>query len=154
LAELMGLAYYHDGRWQDALRELLTFRRMTGSLDQNHVIADCYRALGRPDRALEVCAEVSPSSTSPEVWTEIVIVAAGALADKGQIREALAMLARGDLNPESVQEHHLRLWYVRADLLERAERWAEAAQEWKRIVAEDPEFFDAVDRLAAAEAHL
>lgn len=148
IAELLGLAYYHAGRWKDALRELLAYRRVTGLLEQNHVIADCYRALGRPDRALEVLSEVSPASTPPDVWAETMIVAAGALADKGQIDRALAALARTDLNPESVEPYHLRLWYVQADLLERAGRRAEAIEGWRSIVAEDPDFFDAVERLS------
>lgn len=147
IAELLGLAYYHGGRWKDALRELLNYRRVTGSLEQNHVIADCYRALGRPDRALEVLSEVSPASTPPDVWAETMIVAAGAFADKGQIDRALAALSRTDLNPQSVEPYHLRLWYMQSDLLERAERRAEAIEGWRSIVAEDPDFFDAAERL-------
>ncbi|MGH2771355.1 MAG: tetratricopeptide repeat protein, partial [Actinomycetota bacterium] len=57
--ELLGLAAYRAGRWKEALGELLAYRRLTGQLDQNHLIADCYRAQGRPERALEVCDEVS-----------------------------------------------------------------------------------------------
>jgi tetratricopeptide (TPR) repeat protein len=149
IAELLGLAYYHAGRWKDALRELLSYRRMTGLPEQNHVIADCYRALGRPDRALEILSEVPPDSTPPDVWAETMIVAAGALADKGQIDRALATLSRADLNPESVEPYHLRLWYMRSDLLERAKRREEAIEGWRSIVAEDPEFFDAAQRLQA-----
>jgi tetratricopeptide (TPR) repeat protein len=148
-AELLGLALYHAGRWKEALRELLAFRRMTGSLEQNHVIADCYRALGRSDRALEVLSEVPPDSTPPDVWAETMIVAAGALADKGDIERALAALSRTDLNPQSVEPYHLRLWYVQSDLLERAGRLSEAVEGWRSIVAEDPEFFDAAERLSA-----
>ena len=145
--ELLGLAYYHQGRWKEALRELLTYRRLTSALDQNHVIADCYRAQGRPDRAIEICAEVSPEGTSPETWAETAIVAAGALADKGDVRGALAMLNRADLGGDSVETYHLRLWYVMADLLERSGRQNEASELWRRIVAEDPYFFDAEERL-------
>lgn len=122
---------------------------MTGLLEQNHVIADCYRALGRPERALEVLSEVPPNKTEPDVWAETMIVAAGALADNGQIDRALAALSRTDLNPESVEPYHLRLWYVRSDLLERAGRRGEAIEGWRSILAEDPEFFDAADRLRA-----
>lgn len=150
--ELLGLAYYHQGQWKEALRELLTYRRLTSALDQNHVIADCYRAQQRPDRALEVCAEVSPEEASPETWTETAIVAAGALSDKGDVRGALAMLNRVDTGGDSVEMYHLRLWYVMADLLERSGRRREAAELWKRIVAEDPYFFDAEQRLNKSDA--
>lgn len=147
--ETLGLALYHSDRWQDALRELLTFRRLTGSVGQNHVIADCYRALGRPERALEVCGEVSPEAMPPELWAEVVIVGASALADQGEVVRALAHLALADLEPRQVEPQHLRLWYVRADLLERAGRGEEAQAVWWRIFNEDPEFFDVGERVRA-----
>lgn len=150
--ELLGLASYRAGDYRDAVRELLTYRRFTGHLDQNHVIADCYRALGRPDRALEVCHEVIADRVSPEVWMEVVIVAASTLADQGDLEKALAQTARAELTPARVQPNHLRLWYVRADLLEKLERPKEAAALWERISAEDPGFFDVADRLRRARA--
>ncbi|MGQ0678524.1 MAG: hypothetical protein ACT4OM_02505 [Actinomycetota bacterium] len=145
--ELLGLALYYLGRWKDALRELLTYRRLTASLEQNHLIADCYRALQRPDRALEVCSEVRREATELQVWTEIMLVAAGALSDQGDLPGALAMLRRADQGAATVEEHHLRLWYFTADLLQRSERRREAAALWQRIAAEDPDFFDVQDRL-------
>lgn len=148
ICELLGLALYHAGNWKEALRELLTYRRLTNSVDQNHVIADLYRAQGRPDRALEVAAEVRPGDVSPVVWAETVIVAAGALADKEDLRGALAMMNRAELDPGEVEPYHLRLWYALADLLERAGRRREAEEAWSRIVAEEPDFFDVQERLA------
>lgn len=147
--ELLGLSHYHAGRWQEASRELLTFRRMTASVAQNHVIADCYRALGRPEKALEMCGEVSRKDVDSSTWAEVVIVGAGAFADKKDLVKALAYMSRGDLEPRSVEPHHLRLWYVRADLLEKAGKKDEARQVWERIAAEDPEFFDVNERLRA-----
>jgi tetratricopeptide (TPR) repeat protein len=149
VSELLGLALYHSGRWKEALSELLTFRRLTSSVEHNHVIADLYRALGRPDRALETTAEVSPADVSPEIWVETMIVAAGALADQGDVNRAITMLARADPGNAPVEPYFLRHWYVRADLLEKAGRRAEARNVWRRIVAEDPDFFDAEERLAA-----
>lgn len=147
ILELLGLSLYHSGRWKEALSELLAYRRLTNSVEQNHVIADLYRAQGRPDRALEVTAEVSPSDVSPEVWVEMMIVAAGALADQNKIDRAITMLARADPGTGPVEPYFLRHWYARADLLERAGRREEARALWRRIVAEDPEFFDAEERL-------
>jgi tetratricopeptide (TPR) repeat protein len=147
IRELLGLTSYRCGNWQEALRELLAYRRLTGLLDENHVIADCYRALDHPERALAVCAEISPQRVSPAVWAETVIIAASTLAEQGETERALAELKRGDLEPRQVQEYHLRLWYVLADTLERAGRTAEARATWERIYAEDPDFFDVGDRL-------
>lgn len=147
--ELLGLALYHSGQWKEALSELLTFRRLTASFEHNHVIADLYRALERPDRALETTAEVSQADVTPETWVETMIVAAGALADKGDLNRAITMLARADPGPGAVEPYFLRHWYARADLLERAGRKDEARNLWRKIVATDPDFFDAEERLAA-----
>lgn len=144
--ETLGLAYYHADHWQEAARELLAARRMTGSSAQNHVIADAYRALGRPERSLEICDEVRRDAVDPEVWAEVTIVAASALADQGKLEQALARLTRAELEPKAVEPHHLRLWYVRADLLERMGRRADAKRGWDRIMAEDPAFFDVAER--------
>ncbi len=149
VVELLGLALYHSGRWKEALSELLAFRRLTASLEHNHVIADLYRALERPDKALETTAEVSQADVTPETWVETMIVAAGALADKGDLNRAITMLARADPGPGPVQPYFLRHWYARADLLERAGRREEARNLWRKIVAADPDFFDAEERLAS-----
>jgi tetratricopeptide (TPR) repeat protein len=149
ITELLGLALYHSGKWKEALSELLTFRRLTASLEHNHVIADLYRAVGRPDRALETTAEVSQADVTPETWVETMIVAAGALADKGDLNRAITMLARADPGTGPVETYFLRHWYARADLLERAGRREEARNLWRKIVAEDPDFFDAEERLAS-----
>jgi tetratricopeptide (TPR) repeat protein len=145
--ELLGLASYRSGNWQEALRELLAYRRFTGLLDESHVIADCYRALGHPERALAVCAEILPRSVSPAVWAETVIIAASTLAEQGDVERALTELKKADLEPREVQDYHLRLWYVLADTLERAARREEARAVWERIYADDPDFFDVSDRL-------
>jgi tetratricopeptide (TPR) repeat protein len=148
IRELLGLSYYRSGRWHDALRELLTYRRLTGRKDQNHLIADCYRADERIDKALHTINEVSQNEVPLEIWSELLIVAASTIAESGDISRALAQLARTDLKPRKVEPYHLRLWYVRADLLEKAGRSAEARREWETIAAEDPTFFDVADRLA------
>src|SRR5688500_15096101 len=63
--EFLGLAYYHAGRWQEAGRELAAYRRLSGSNEQNHVIADCYRAMGKPEKAVEICDEMDPRRVEP-----------------------------------------------------------------------------------------
>lgn len=150
IRELLGLALYHAGDFKEALRELQTFKRMSGSLEQNHLIADSYRALGRPEKAIEVCGEVRPQDVSEEVWTEILIVVASTLADGGDIERALSYISRGEFQPKEVQPHHLRLWYVRAELLEKAGKHDQAKALWGRIAQEEPDFFDVAERLAEA----
>jgi tetratricopeptide (TPR) repeat protein len=143
--EVLGLAYYRAGRWQEAARELSAFRRISGSTEQNPVLADCYRAMGKPQRALELCDEID-DRVAPEVFFEGAIVAAGALADMGRIDDAIGRLERLDLRPKVAEPYHLRAWYALADLLERRARFT-AAREWfEAVAAVDPDMTDAPER--------
>ncbi|MGI8427502.1 MAG: tetratricopeptide repeat protein [Actinomycetota bacterium] len=147
--ELLGLTYYHLERWQECSRELLTFKRLTNSVDENHVIADCYRALGRPERAKEMCNEVLRSQVTLETWAELCMVRAGAHADLGEFDEGLASLARVKLKSGSIEDLHLKLWYVESDLLEKAGKTQAARKLWEKIAEADPDFFDVAERLSA-----
>jgi tetratricopeptide (TPR) repeat protein len=143
--ELLGLAYYRAGRWQEAARELSAFRRLSGAPEQNAVLADCYRALHKPERAVELCDEVTPASP-PEVYYEANIVAAGALADLGRLDDAIARLEGLELQPENAEDHHLRAWYALADLLERRGRFTQAREWFEAVAAVDPDATDAPQR--------
>jgi tetratricopeptide (TPR) repeat protein len=147
--ELLGIAAYRTGEFQEALKELLAYRRLTGFVDENHVIADCQRALGQPERALATCAEVTPQRVSPAVWAETKIIAASTRADQGDLDGALKEIRTADVEPREMQDYHLRLWYVAADILERMGRHDDARTLWERVYAEDPDFFDVADRLRA-----
>jgi tetratricopeptide (TPR) repeat protein len=148
--EVLGMALYGVGRWQDALTELKAYKRMTGRVDQNHLIADCLRGLGRPDEAVPLADEVLRDRGAPsEAKAEAVIVAASALADQSRHAEALALLARAKTREDVAKDYTLRLWYVRGDILERAGRPAEAATEFRKIMRHDAAAFDTAERLAA-----
>lgn len=146
IREFLGLAYYRAERWAEAARELTTFRRLSGTVDQNPVIADAYRALGRPERALETAEEVGTLRVAPAIFYEAAIVAAGALADMGRIDDAIARLERLDLDPEVAEEHHLRAWYALGDLLQRRGRFSQARTLFEAVAAVDPELTDAPER--------
>ncbi|HEX2294805.1 MAG TPA: tetratricopeptide repeat protein [Actinomycetota bacterium] len=148
--ELLGLAYYRAGRWQEAARELSAFRRLSGSPEQNPTLADCYRALGKPERAVELCEEVTPANVAPETYYEANIVAAGALADQDRLDEAIARLESLELQPENAEEHHLRAWYALADLLERRGRFTQAREWFEAVAAADPDATDAPQRARRA----
>ncbi|HWC14349.1 MAG TPA: tetratricopeptide repeat protein [Actinomycetota bacterium] len=145
--ELLGLAYYRVGKWNEAAKELTTFRRISGSTEQNPVIADCYRALGKPDKAVEICADIDRKAVDPAVYYEGVIVAAGALADQDRLDDAITLLGRLDLRPEVAAEHHLRAWYALADLLERKGRFTQAREWFEAVAGADADMTDATDRL-------
>jgi tetratricopeptide (TPR) repeat protein len=146
--ELLGLAYYRSAKYKQAATELGTFRRLSGTTEQNPVLADCYRALHKPDRALELCDEIERRAVSPPVFFEGHIVAAGALAEMNKVDEAIARLERLDLRPATVEEHHLRAWYVLADLLERKGRFTQAHEWFEAVASADPDLTDAPERAA------
>jgi tetratricopeptide (TPR) repeat protein len=145
--EVLGIALYRAGRFTEALRELRAYRRITNRLDQNHLIADAHRALGSPEKAVEAAREAVHARISEEARAEAGIVGAAALADLGRYTEALAMLHGFPPAGPVAKPHHLRLWYVAGDILEREGRTPEAAEEFRRIVRHDPDAFDAAERL-------
>jgi tetratricopeptide (TPR) repeat protein len=77
---------------------------------------------------------------------EGAIVAAGALADMKRLDEAIARLQTLDLSPATAEEHHLRAWYVLADLLERKGRFTQARELFEAAASADPELTDAAER--------
>lgn len=148
--EVLGLALYGTERWKDALAELKAYRRISGRNDQNHVMADCLRALGRPQDVVPLAEDALRDRSVPnEAKAEAVVVAASALADQGRYPEALAFLGRAKTRADLAEPYTLRLWYVRGDVLDRAGRPEEAAAEFRKIVRHDPSAFDAAERLAA-----
>jgi tetratricopeptide (TPR) repeat protein len=147
--EVLALAYYAAERWREALREAQAYRRMTGRADQNHIIADAYRALGSPEKAIPLAEEALRAPIPEEAKAESAIVAASALADLGRFDQALAMLRRLPSRAEVGRPHDLRVWYVTGDVLARAGRTDEAAREFRKVLRHDRTAFDAAERLAA-----
>src|SRR5204862_5206318 len=92
--QLLGLTSYQLGRWPEAIRELEAYHSLTGEFDQHPVLADSYRALGKHPRVDEIWDELRQASPSAEAVTEGRIVAAGSLADRGDIIGAIRLLVR------------------------------------------------------------
>ena len=114
------------------------------------VMADCERALGYPERAIELSRSAAADDLDPEAAAELSIVVAGARADLGQYDAALAHLERVGLDRA---EEHPRLAYAYADLLLKAGRGQEALSWFIRSAnADAEEVTDALDRVAALSA--
>lgn len=147
--ELYGLTLYRLGRWRSAIVELEAFVQLTGSTEQHPVLADCYRAMHRWDEVDRLWEEVRAASPSAGLVTEGRIVAAGAVADRGDLRAALRLLGSGFRFPRRPQVHHLRRAYALADLEERVGDLPRARELFGRIAAVDPDFADVGRRLRA-----
>jgi tetratricopeptide (TPR) repeat protein len=146
--ELLGLTLYRMGQWVPAAKELELYRQLSGSVDQHPVLADCYRALHRYRPAAELWEELRLASPSAEAVAEGRIVAAGCLADQGDLKGAIALLERASRRLRNPEDHHLRQWYVLGDLYERAGDLPRARDLFGRVVSADPAAYDARRRLA------
>lgn len=124
--EANGLTAYHNGEWSEALSELRAARRMSGDPSNLPVLADCERALGRPQRALEVCRDPESPSLDRAEAVELTIVAAGARRDLGQIEAAVVALQLPELESQEQHPWNARLFYAYADNLLAAGRVEEA----------------------------
>ena len=150
--ELYGLVLYRLRRWRAAARELEAFGALTRSCEQAPVLADCYRAMERWDEVDELWDELRRQSPSADLVTEGRIVAAGALADRGRLTEAVALLADGWRAPRNPQEFHLRRAYALADLYDRGGDQPAARRLFAWIDRNAPDFADTSDRLADLSA--
>ncbi|MEY3845965.1 MAG: hypothetical protein RJA66_232 [Actinomycetota bacterium] len=132
--ETVGITAYTVGDFAVALRELLTFRRISGSNDQLPLMVDCERGLGRPDRALELGRSVDRAQLLPGVRVNLAIAMSGARLDRGENELALAELQIPELNPEKVFAYSVPLFFAYADTLEilgkdaESKRWATLAE--------------------------
>lgn len=148
--ELYGLTLYRQRRWKLAAGELEAFAELTHSTEQHPVLADCYRALKQPTHVAELWDELREASPSAELVTEGRIVTAGALADRGDVKGAIKLLAQNGWKlPRQPKEHHLRRAYALADLYERAGELGRARDLFTRIQRADARFGDVGRRLKA-----
>ena len=146
--ELLGLALYRLGRWPLAVRELMAHHELSGSYDQYPVIADCYRAMRRYAEADATWEELRQASPSAEVVAEGRLVAAGCLADQGDLGGAVKLL-ESSLRHSRPKASHLRQWYALADLYERGGELPRARDLFTQIAAVDPDAYDVRQRLVA-----
>ncbi len=152
--EVLGIALYVSGNFAEARKELQAYRRMSERQDQNHLIADCLRALGRDEEQIPDLIDAMGDAPI-EARAEGRIVWASAVGDGGDPLAGMAVLApllkeletSGDEVPDEVAA---RVFYVAGDLTQRADRDREAIR-WFRRVVELGDSWDAEERLAALE---
>lgn len=134
IRELLGLSAYHLERWDLALRELRTFRRITGEATQVPVEMDCLRAMGRTEDVEKTFRQLREIDARPETNDEARVVFASSLLERGLVSDAWKVIKPGRLvaNPHLSS---LRRWYVAARVataageLDAAHRFANAIAE-------------------------
>jgi hypothetical protein len=148
--ETLAITAYATGDFALALRELRTYRRISGKEDQIALIVDSERGVGRPDRALEVGRSVDRSTLDTPVRVELAIAMSGARLDLGEPERALQELDIPELDPDRAFEWSPGLFAARAAVLEELGRTEEAAQ-WRRRAVVAGEAIDAASGLGDLE---
>ena len=146
--ETAGITAYNAGEWQEALSELRTAKRITGSSALLPLIADSERGLGRADRAIEIARSAEGRALTGEEATEMRIVEAGARIDLGDPEKALVTLQLENLAVGQTGTGPARLFYAYASALLAAGRRADAITWFMNASAAD------VDDVTDAELRL
>jgi hypothetical protein len=126
--ETLAITAYAIGDFALALRELRTYRRISGRNDQLPLMVDSERGLGRPDRALELGRSVPRSELPVPVQVELAIAMSGARLDLGQAEAALAELEIPQLDPKTAFSYSPALFDSYATVLDELGRTDEAAR--------------------------
>ncbi|MEO6530981.1 MAG: hypothetical protein ABIN10_02155, partial [Specibacter sp.] len=136
--EAVAMTAYAAGKYDEALRELRTFRRISGSNVHLPLMADCERGLGRPDRALDLIKSEDASTLDTAGKVELAIVESGARGDLGELDAALSALEIPQLDINRAFSFSPRLFRAYGMVLRAADRKAEA-KTWERqaLVAEE-----------------
>jgi tetratricopeptide (TPR) repeat protein len=111
--EILGLSAYNIEAWEEALRELRTFRRITGETMHMAVELDCLRALGRDGdigKTFELFLELGGDRDAED---EARVVYASHLLDQGRIADAWRVIKPGRL-VNRAPAAALRRWAVAA----------------------------------------
>ncbi|GAA2754041.1 hypothetical protein [Amnibacterium kyonggiense] len=148
--ESVAIAAYATGDFALALRELRTFRRISGSDDQIALMVDSERGVGRPDRALEVGRAVDRGTLPVEAQVGLAIAMSGARLDLGDARAALDELERAPLDLRVVHVWSPTLFEAFATVHEElgdadeVARWRKRAENAERVLDDADSEQDAV----------
>lgn len=146
--EAVGETAYATERYAEALSELRAAKRLNGASYYVPMMADCERALKRPERAIKMDTAEVRAKLEVDAQVELSIVVAGARRDLGQAEAAVQLLETESLHTKSRADWVVRLRYAYADALLDAERRAEAVEWFHRTVAVDGNTItDAEERL-------
>ncbi|MGX5697150.1 hypothetical protein ACWKWP_13200 [Agromyces soli] len=132
--ESLAITAYATGDFALALRELRTYRRITGSNEQLPLMVDSERGVGRPDRALELGRSVDRSTLPAGVQVSLAIAMSGARLDQGDAELALAELEIPQLDPDRAFSYSPALFLAYAEVLAELGREDDAAR-WRTLAS-------------------
>lgn len=142
--ETLAITAYAIEDYALALRELRTYRRITGRDDQLPMMVDSERGLGRPEKALELGRSVSRATLAVPVQVELAIAMSGARLDLGDAQAALQELEIPQLDPVKAFSYSPGLFDAYATVLEELGR-ADEAEQWYARAERAEDALDEVD---------
>ncbi|WP_241973167.1 hypothetical protein [Cryobacterium sp. TMT2-14] len=155
--ESLAITAYATGDFALALRELRTYRRISGSNDQLALMVDSERGVGRPDRALELGRSVERASLPASVQVALAIAMSGARLDLGETEAALSELEIPQLDPKTAFSYSAELFAAYAEVLgelgrdDEAELWNERAERADAAVSGATDFDETMEILEIDE---
>lgn len=148
--EIVGVAFYVNGLWQEALNDFRVVKRMANADHLVAMMADCERGLGRPEKAIAFLAEHRSLSGVDRI--EAAIVEAGARSDLAQYEAALLALKIPALAGYAAdQTAYARLCFSYAEILRKLNREDEAQIWFKKADKSDPAATAAAEFLTDAQ---
>lgn len=148
--ETLGIALYRTGRWNEALSELRTYRRIAGETTHLPVEMDILRALGRSADVAKAWDELERRGGKPAVMKEGRVVYASHLIDEGNVEAAYQLTNPARTTGKPFPED-LRVWYVAARaaaLLDDVDR----ASDLRNAILEHDPAFPGIDDLESTIA--
>ncbi|UTX53701.1 hypothetical protein [Leucobacter aridicollis] len=152
--ETLAMTAYRTGDFALAIRELRTFRRLSGRDTHLAIMVDSERGLGRPEKAIETGLEVDPSTLDTADRVHLAIAMSGARLDLGQTQQALFELEIPELDPKKGFSWSPELFGAYATVLEDLGR-VDEAKTWfayaDRAEAALEEHFGGMDEIEVLE---
>ncbi|GAB2562719.1 hypothetical protein [Leucobacter ruminantium] len=127
--EFLAMTAYRIGDFALALRELRTYRRLSGRDNHVALMVECERGLNRPEKGIETGLAVDAKQLDTEQRVHLAIAMSGARLDMGQTQQALFELEIPELDPNRGFSWSPELFAAYAAVLEELGRSSEAA-EW------------------------
>ncbi len=137
--EALGVAAYRCQDYKFALAELKAARRISGKPDTLSLIADCERALNRPEKAIEVLNEKDVGKMDRADFHDLMITVVGARKDLGQKDAGLALAKIKEFNSNEISDSIANLRFVYAQTLLELGRIDEAKTWFEKTMQADPE---------------
>lgn len=137
--EAVGESAYAAGHYAEALADLRAAKRMNGATAYLPMMADCHRALGKPEQALKLARSEGVKNFDSSAKAEMTLVESGARRDMGQLDAALRVLEQAPLMSANREPWVVRLRYAYADTLLAAGRKEDALTWFHRTDAIDGE---------------